>query len=249
MDKIGPIARKVDDLAWIFAAIAGIDQRDPTLVKRGFQWPMGTEVAHMRIGVTEGQLNAQEQQVLALLRSEGAQIVDVDLQTNLPVGAMDFMLGVEAATVFDDSFRDDPKADYGRWPRTFRNAQFVPAVQYLRAARLRSQLIRDAERALAAVDVVVGGDDLLLTNLTGHPSLVVSCGSSKMDRQYGREEPQSQDDQGAAADVPTINEVRVPGVVKLTASAYRESQLLHVGKWIQQVLPPDPRQPPVEDWA
>lgn len=128
-------------------------------------------------------------------------------------------LGVEASTVFEDAFRAEPQADYGLWPSTFRRSPFIPAVQYLRANRLRGDLIVETQRKLSEVDVVLAGDDLLLTNLTGHPSLVVSCGTSQVDN------------------------VEMPGVVKLTAAAYREELLLHVGQVLQMAMPPRPQQP------
>ncbi|MEM7476854.1 MAG: amidase [Planctomycetota bacterium] len=224
MDKIGPIARYVEDLALVFPELLGQDGKDPTLVDRGFRWPMKTELSRMRVGVPGG-LRGAEKQALEFLEAEGAEIVDLDLGSELPTSAMSFILGVEASTVFDDAFRDDPKADYGKWPSTFRETQFIPAIQYVRANRLRSQLIVETEKKFTEVDVILGGNDLLLTNLTGHPSIVVACGSDKS------------------------GEIELPGVVKLTAAAYREQHLLHVGHALQQALPPLPSRPPLDAWV
>lgn len=222
MDKIGPIARYASDLALIFPSLLGPDGKDPTVVKRGYQWPLKAPRRTLRVGLTSDPLSPQEQQALEVLRDQGAHIVDIDLDSQLPVGAMNFILGTEAATVFDDAFRENPQADFGRWPGTFRQSQFVPAISYLRANRLRSRLIIETEQKLAKVDIVLGGDDLLLTNLTGHPSIVVACGT---DKDQDRE---------------------LPGVVKLTAAAYREQWLLHVGELLQTAMPPTPAQPPLD---
>lgn len=250
MDKIGPIARHIDDLAQVFAAIAGTDGRDPTLVERAFQWPVKSSASELRVGVTGDRLNATETKALAFLESEGATIVEIDLDSDLPVGAMSFVLGTEASTVFDDDFRADQKADYGNWPSTFRQSQFVPAIQYLRANRIRSELIVETERKLSSVDVVLGGDDLLLTNLTGHPSMIVACGADQIEVRSQLED-QSESDQETTdeADRPKRMEIAVPGVVKLTASAYREANLLHVGAILQRALPPRPSQPSLDDWT
>jgi Asp-tRNA(Asn)/Glu-tRNA(Gln) amidotransferase A subunit family amidase len=219
MDKIGPIARHVEDLAFVFAAILGPDGRDPSVVHEPFVWPEPLPVKGLTVGLTGDRPSRVEAQALELLKSEGARVVEVDLSTELPLDSMNFILGVEATSVFEDAFRDDPMADYGLWGSTFRSSQLVPAIQYLRANRLRGELILETERKLRAVDVVLGGNDLLLTNLTGHPSLNVSCGTSN------------------AGQKPR------PGVVKLTAAAYRESRLLQVGALLQRLLPPLPSRP------
>ncbi len=219
MDKIGPIARYAEDLAYVFANLVGSDGRDPTLVNRGFQWPRKHPVNSLRIGLTTDPLNAVEQQVLEYFKSSGAEIVEIDLKTEIPISAMNFVLSTEAATVFDGTFRQDRGANYGQWTSTFLRSQFTPAIQYLQANRLRSPLIVELEQKLSKVDVLLGGDDLLLTNLTGHPSVVVACGSDP------------------------ANSTPMPGVAKLTAAAYREDLLLHVAKEIQAVLPPQPMQP------
>lgn len=222
MDKIGPIARHTDDLAHVFAAIAGPDGKDPTLVDRKFKWPNKKAIKRMKVGLTGDRLSETEAAALELLKSAGAKIVDIDLGVSVPESAMSFILGVEATTVFDDAFRADQKADYGNWPSTLRQSQFVPAIQYLRANRMRCDLIREAEETFSKVDFVLGGNDLLLTNLSGHPSIVVAAGA---DESRGH---------------------KMPGVVKLTAAAYRESTLLRVGQFIQQEMPPQPLMPDLD---
>ncbi len=224
MDKIGPIARHIEDLAQVFPILLGQDGRDPTLVDRSYHWPLELKTSELKIGITEDPLTDIDEQALAYLRSQGAAVLELELSGSLPTNDLNFVLGVEASTVFDDAFRKDPKANYGSWPSTFRESQFVPAIQYLRAMRMRSQLVRETQEKLSKVDVVLGGNDLLLTNLTGHPSIVVACGADDSDG------------------------TPVPGVVKLTAAAYREERLLHVAKLIQTAMPPTPSQPPLDEW-
>jgi Asp-tRNA(Asn)/Glu-tRNA(Gln) amidotransferase A subunit family amidase len=66
------------------------------------------------------------------------------------------------------------------WPNVFRQGRLVPAVDYLRAQRVRTLLMHEMEACLAGVDLLVaptfGGSSLLLTNLTGHPCVVVPNG-------------------------------------------------------------------------
>ena len=214
-DKLGPIARYVDDLGVVFSHILGPDGLDPTVVERDFNWPKTLPLNKLTVGTTKEELKGIEKQALDWLISQGATQKKIELPERFPEGAMTVMLNVEAATVFDDILRSDPEADLGLWPDSFRKSQYVPAIQYLRACRLRTQLVTETEVALRQVDVLLGADDLVLTNLSGHPSLVVALGSREVKDQQPR-----------------------PGTVKLTAAMYRESTLLSVASQLQSAIPP-----------
>jgi Asp-tRNA(Asn)/Glu-tRNA(Gln) amidotransferase A subunit family amidase len=73
--------------------------------------------------------------------------------------------------------------DADAWPNTFRQRRFVPAVEYLQAQRLRYLLIQDTAKVFDKVDLFLApslsGRSLLLSNLTGHPSVVVPNGFTK----------------------------------------------------------------------
>ena len=66
------------------------------------------------------------------------------------------------------------------WPNEFRIARTIPAVEYIQANRIRTLVMREMGRIFDEVDVYMsptfGGDNLLLTNLTGHPAVVVPNG-------------------------------------------------------------------------
>ena len=64
----------------------------------------------------------------------------ITLPTNIPAEAITLMLGTEAAAVFDELTRKHVTEGLNTWPDTFRQGQFVPAVEYLRAARVRTKL-------------------------------------------------------------------------------------------------------------
>ena len=57
------------------------------------------------------------------------------------------MLDTEAAAAFDELTRHHVTEGLNRWPETFRQGQFVPAVEYLRAAQVRTLLMRAMARA------------------------------------------------------------------------------------------------------
>ena len=71
----------------------------------------------------------------------------------------------------------------GSWPNTFRRRRFVPAVEYLQAQRIRYLLIQETARVFDKVDLFLapsfGGKSLLLSNLTGHPCVVLPNGFTK----------------------------------------------------------------------
>jgi Asp-tRNA(Asn)/Glu-tRNA(Gln) amidotransferase A subunit family amidase len=95
------------------------------------------------------------------------------------------LLSTEGATAFDDLTRSGKEdwlkqQDRGDWPNTFRRRQFVPAVDYLQAQRIRWLLIQDMAKVFEQVDFFVApsqaGNSSLMSNLTGHPCVVVPDG-------------------------------------------------------------------------
>jgi len=199
MDKLGPICRSVDDCAAVFAAIQGADPDDLSAVDAPFRWPPERSLEELRVGYvralfeaepdkdTDQEWRANDLSTLETLQKLGLKLVPVELP-DLPVSAMSFILSVEAAAAFDEltrSGRDDllVRQVEQAWPNVFRTAQMVPAVEYLQANRARTLLMHAMRRALADVDAYVcpsfGGTNLLITNLTGHPAVVVPNGFRK----------------------------------------------------------------------
>jgi Asp-tRNA(Asn)/Glu-tRNA(Gln) amidotransferase A subunit family amidase len=188
MDKLGPIGRSAEDVNQVFAFLHGLDPRDPTTVALPFDEELA-EVRGWKVGVPKGAFGQGEpsKSVLDELRKLGVELVEVELP-KYPVDAMLIVLTAEAGAAFDDfsrSDRDDHMARQTRdaWPNTFRQAALIPAVDYIRANRLRTLLVRDVEAALAPVKAIVhpsfAGSILGMTNLSGHPTFVAPCGFEK----------------------------------------------------------------------
>jgi hypothetical protein len=74
------------------------------------------------------------------------------------------------------------------WRTSFRAGQLIPAVDYFRANRIRTLLMREMAATMAKIDLDAGGQDLLLANLTGHPTIVLPNGFAK---RGGNEVPHS----------------------------------------------------------
>ena len=222
MDKIGPMARSVEDCAIVFAAIQGPDGLDGTVHDQPFAWPWRTSLGTLRVGYFPAEGEPDEREELQVLRSLGVKLVALRPPTDLPVDAMTIILNTEAATVFDTITREKNFADLNRWPNAFRQGQFVPAVEYLRANRLRTMLIRDMDTMMGRVDMYVGGNDLAITNLTGHPCVTLPGGFVTVD---GRASPRN---------------------VTLTGRLFGEASLLAVAHGYQRATGYHLRKPPLE---
>jgi Asp-tRNA(Asn)/Glu-tRNA(Gln) amidotransferase A subunit family amidase len=131
-----------------------------------------------------------DRRTLDELRDLGFGLIPVTLPSEYSIRPLGIILTAEASTAFDEltrTGRDDllVRQIENAWPNEFRQGQLIPAVEYIRANRIRSLLMRDMDAALADVDVLVtpsfGGDQLLLTNLTGHPATCLPNGFRSAD--------------------------------------------------------------------
>lgn len=181
MDKIGPIARTVEDCAVVLATIHGHDGLDPTAIDRPFDWPSRRSLGTYRVGYVEENLPVEKRGELQVLRELGVRLVPIKLPSKYPITALTMILDTEAATVFDELTRQGVTEGLNEWPATLRRGQFVPAVEYLRANRIRTLLMREMEEVMSTVDMYVGGNDLVLANLTGHPTVVLPNGTRTRD--------------------------------------------------------------------
>jgi Asp-tRNA(Asn)/Glu-tRNA(Gln) amidotransferase A subunit family amidase len=191
MDKLGPIARTAEDCAIVLHAIQGPDGRDPTVVAAPLAVRPDLDPSTLRVGYLadlfaqgEGPGADLDRAALDVLRAAGFDLIPIALPAR-EVSPLVAILTVEAAAAFQEltlSGRDDELVRQVRnaWPNVFRAAAFVPAVEYLQANRQRLLLMRDFAAIFAEVDVYVtpsfGGGGLLMTNLTGHPQLVLPNG-------------------------------------------------------------------------
>ena len=113
----------------------------------------------------------------------GVNLIPVEMPKQ-PYQAMRTILAAEAAAAFDDltrSGRDKlltSQAPFD-WPNTFRAARFIPAVEYIQANRARTLAIEAVAKVFEQVDVIVAptqGTQLIITNLTGHPAMILPNG-------------------------------------------------------------------------
>jgi len=193
MDKLGPICRTVEDCAIVFDAIKGSDGIDKTLIDADFNYDSNIDIKKLKIGYLKNDFDSVktgkefDSATLEVLRKMGVQLIPVELP-KFPVNDLAIILSAEASAAFDDltrSNRDDLLVRQFKyaWPNIFRSGRFIPAVEYIQANRIRYELIQSMEKLMNQVDVYVApnfvGDNLLLTNLSGHPCVVLPNGFNK----------------------------------------------------------------------
>lgn len=191
MDKLGPICRSVTDCGLVFSAIYGPDGKDPTVHDRPFEWSPSRGLDGLRVGYLKAAFDADhatkafDEKALDVLRGMGVTLLPVNLPADLPTGGLRIILTAEAAAAFDEvtrSGKDDQMVQQTRnaWPNTFRTARFIPAVEYIQANRIRTLLMLRFDEFMGPIDLFVtpsfASNLLQITNLTGHPALVVPNG-------------------------------------------------------------------------
>ena len=208
MDKLGPMARSAQDCALVFDALRGPDPRvasanpDPA-----FPFDPDSELATLRVGVLaeafeagDGAGGEADRATLDVIRQLGVQTVPVSLPSGIPVDALLIILSAEASAAFDGLTRSGDvdrlvRQERYAWPNTFRHARFIPAVEYINANRIRTQLMREMAVLMSEIDVLVapsfGNLGLSITNLTGHPTAVIPNGLFPVEGHPERRQPHS----------------------------------------------------------
>lgn len=208
MDKIGPMARSVEDCALVLEAIHGPDNFDRAVKNIPFSWDASLKPSSLRIGYNKAAFDLPERNdkdqvqhgtkrfddaALAVFREIGVTLVPVELP-EMPYGAMRLVLTAEGAAAFDELTRSGRDAELVQqtprdWANTFRTARFIAAVDYVNANRARTLAMQKWHALFETVDVIVTptnvGSQLTATNLTGHPAVILPSGfrdTSETDR-------------------------------------------------------------------
>jgi Asp-tRNA(Asn)/Glu-tRNA(Gln) amidotransferase A subunit family amidase len=189
LDKLGPMARSVEDTMLVLNAITGPDGKDVACVPSHLNFNAQFPVAGLRVGyfpqwMKEPPATDVDRAALAALPSLGIKPVEVTLP-DWPYDNLDLILFAESAAAFEDITLnhavDTLKAQVpDAWPNTFRQSRFLSAVDYVQADRLRRMVAQQMARIMAQVDLLIvpslRDEMLTLTNFTGHPSLTLRTG-------------------------------------------------------------------------
>jgi Asp-tRNA(Asn)/Glu-tRNA(Gln) amidotransferase A subunit family amidase len=192
MDKIGAICRNAEDCAIVFKYLHGPDGIDQTLYDFPFNYESQIDFKKLKIGYLKKDFDKQygfkknDSLFIETLKKLGAELVPIELPA-MPINDLAIILNAEAGAAFDEltrSGKDDMlvRQIKNAWPNVFRTSRFIPAVEYINANRIRTLLIQEMYNTFKTIDFYIApsweGDNLLLTNLTGHPCVVIPTGLS-----------------------------------------------------------------------
>jgi len=164
MDKVGPMTRSAADCRKVFSVIAGYDPEDPSSAQDPDRWKASPRPAgRFRIGVlTDGAIDAQPAVAASFAASLAllAGFADLD-EVTLPDYPFDDIgmqvLLVEGAAAFEEFMLSEAAAGLAQPLDRYSlaHALAVPAVDYLRAMRVRRLAARAMDDALAGFDAIV----------------------------------------------------------------------------------------------
>jgi Asp-tRNA(Asn)/Glu-tRNA(Gln) amidotransferase A subunit family amidase len=189
LDKLGPMARSVEDTMLVLNTISGPDGHDVACVPSKLDFDAQASIKNLKVGyfpqwMKEAPATDVDRAALAAISTLGMTPVEVTLP-DWPYDNLDLILFAEAAAAFEEITLnhqlDQLKAQVpDAWPNTFRQSRFLSAVDYVQADRLRRMVAVEMARIMNEVDLLLvpslRDEILTITNFTGHPSLTLRAG-------------------------------------------------------------------------
>jgi Asp-tRNA(Asn)/Glu-tRNA(Gln) amidotransferase A subunit family amidase len=189
LDKLGPMARSVEDTMLVLNAITGPDNKDVACIPSHLSFNAQAALTGLRVGyfpqwMKETPATDVDRAALAALPKLGMKPVEVALP-DWPYDNLDLILFAEGAAAFEEIVLkhqvDQLKAQVpDAWPNSFRQSYFLSAVDLVQVDRLRRMVAIEMARIMNEVDLLLVPslrDEILhITNNTGHPSLTLRTG-------------------------------------------------------------------------
>ncbi len=189
LDKLGPMARGVEDTMLVLNAITGPDSGDLYSVPSKLDFHAGASVAGLRVGyfpawMKDAPATDVDRVALETVKKLGMVPVAVSLP-DWPYDSLNLMLFAEGAAAFEELTLshqvDELKAQVpDAWPNCFRQARFLSAVDFVQADRMRRKVAQEMARIFSDVDLLLvpslRDEMLVISNNTGHPSLTLRAG-------------------------------------------------------------------------
>jgi Asp-tRNA(Asn)/Glu-tRNA(Gln) amidotransferase A subunit family amidase len=250
LDKLGPMARAVEDTMLVLDSITGPDTGDlasleSALNRRGeIAFHADADVKGLRVGyfprwMKEDPATDVDRAALDTVKSLGMMPVEAKLP-DWPYDSLYLILFAEAAAAFEEltlSHKVDLlKAQVpDAWPNVFRQARFLSAVDFVQADRMRRKVAQEMARIMAEVDVLLvpslRDEMLTITNFTGHPSLTLRAGFVEVGEARSDWAPDP------AHPLPKFSPPRrVPHGVTLIGRLYDEGRLAEVGMALERAF-------------
>jgi Asp-tRNA(Asn)/Glu-tRNA(Gln) amidotransferase A subunit family amidase len=252
LDKLGPMARSVEDTMLVLRAIAGADAGDLASVPSRLDFDAGGSVHGLRVGYFPDWMSADsatevDRHALGQIKQLGMQCVEVSIP-DWPYDCLNAILCAESAAAFEqltlsrgiDQLRvQTPDA----WPNTFRQSRFISAVDYVQADRMRRAVAQQMQKVLSQVDLLVvpslRDEMLTIGNFTGLPSLTLPAGFVEVSEARSDWAPDP-DHPLPKFDPPR----RVPHGVTLIGRLFDEGTIARVGLALERSLNVCSERPP-----
>ena len=237
LDKLGPMARSVEDTMLVLNTITGPDGRDVACVPSKLDFDAQAPIKSLKVGyfpqwMKETPATDVDRAALAAISTLGMTPVEVTLP-DWPYDNLDLILFAEAAAAFEEITLNHQldllKAQVpDAWPNTFRQSRFLSAVDYVQADRLRRMVAVEMARIMSQVDLLLvpslRDEILTITNFTGHPSLTLRAGFVEVSEARSDWAPDP------AKPLPKFNPPRrVPHGVTLIGRLFDEGTIASVG--------------------
>ena len=189
LDKLGPMARSVEDTILVLNAISGPDPGDLASMPSTLNFNAGASVKKLRVGYFPGWMKEApatdvDRASLETVKKAGMALVEVSIP-DWPYDSLNLMLFAEAAAAFDELVLghklDELKMQVpDAWPNVFRQSRFLSAVDFVQTDRFRRKVAQEMARVFEHVDLLLvpslRDEMLVITNNTGHPSLTLRAG-------------------------------------------------------------------------
>jgi len=252
LDKLGPMARSVEDTMLVLQAISGPDSGDVASVPSKLDFDSGASVQGLRVGyfpawMKERPATEVDRAALEMVRKVGMVPVDVAIP-DWPYGCLNLILFAEGAAAFEElglsGGMNQLKAQVpDAWPNIFREARFLSAVDFVQADRLRRKIAEEMARVFSEVDLLLvpslRDEMLTITNFTGHPSLTLRAGFVEVSRARTDWAPNPN------MPLPTFSPPRrVPHGVTLIGRLFDEGTLGNAGMALEHAFGVEGERPP-----
>jgi len=189
LDKLGTMARSVEDTMFVLHAISGADVGDVSSVSKPLDFNPAEGVKGLRVGyfptwMKEAPATDVDRAALETIKKVGMVPVEVSLP-DWPYDSLNLILFAEGAAAFEDltlsGQLDQLKVQTpDAWPNFFRQSRFLSAVDFVQADRLRRKVAMEMARLFSDVDLLLvpslRDEMLVISNNTGHPSLTLRTG-------------------------------------------------------------------------
>jgi Asp-tRNA(Asn)/Glu-tRNA(Gln) amidotransferase A subunit family amidase len=235
LDKLGPMARCVEDTLLVLRAISGPDNRDVACVPSTLDYDAAAPIKGLRVGYFPQwmkQATDVDRAALETVRKLGATASAVSIP-DWPYDSLNVILFAEAAAAFEEltlsgGLNQLKMQVPDAWPNIFRQSRFLSAVDFVQTDRLRRKVAIEMARVFSQVDLLLvpslQDEILVITNATGHPSLTLRAGFVEVSEARSDWAPD------AANPLPKFNPPRrVPHGVTLIGRLFDEGTIGRVG--------------------